>query len=60
MIPKSNFGEGIQQAPSAMAIKNALDTIEAAKQRKLEILADAVQRLANLNMTEDLVQVHQG
>lgn len=58
LIPKSNAGEGIQQAPSALAIKNALDTIESAKVKKTEILAEAVQRLANLNLTEDLVQVH--
>lgn len=46
--------------PVAQAIKKALDNIEGAKQRKTELLSEAVTNLANLNMVEHLMAVHTG
>ena len=38
--------------PAAVNIHNALENIDAAKKRKHEIMAEAVQDLANANTTE--------
>jgi len=38
--------------PAAVNIHNALENIDAAKKRKQEIMAEAVQDLANANTTE--------
>ena len=46
--------------PAALAIKQALDNYNDAKQKKEDILSGMVQELANLNMIEDLMAVHTG
>ena len=46
--------------PASVSIKNALTNIESAKKRKNEIMSEVVQDLANLNMVEQLMTVHQG
>ena len=46
--------------PASIAIKNAIDNLENAKQKRDQSLSDCVQDLANLNMVEKLLQVHQG
>ncbi len=41
--------------PASIAIKNAIDNIENAKQKRDQSLSDCVQDLANLNMVEKLL-----
>ena len=43
-----------------MAIKQALDNIDGAKTKKDEIVREAVENLANMNVQEALMEVHQG
>ena len=59
-MPVSESAQALEQRPPAVAIKGALDTIEAAKTRKEELLREAVEKLANLNMIEELMEVHLG
>ena len=60
MMPKSEMAKSIIDMAPSVAIKTSLDTFDKAKERKTEILNEAVQELANLNMTEELLEVHQG
>ena len=43
-----------------MAIKQALDNIDNAKTKKDDILRECVENLANMNMLDELMLVHQG
>ena len=43
-----------------MAIKQALDNIDAVKLKKDDIMRESVENLANINMIDDLMEVHQG
>ena len=58
MMPVSEQRNDLAQRPPALAIKSALDEIEAAKVRKEENIKEAVEILANLNLHEELMAVH--
>jgi hypothetical protein len=58
MIPNSGQENGVASKPPAVAIKKALDDIEAGKKAKEDIVRGAVEALANLNMVEELMDVH--
>ena len=60
MMPSSESRDALAQRPCALAIKKSLETIEAAKLKKEELIRQAVENLANLNMIEELMEVHQG
>lgn len=60
MMPESQVGSSILEMAPSQAIKSALDSIDSAKNTKNEIISEAVQKLANMNITEDLMLVHQG
>lgn len=46
--------------PAAVAIKQALDNHDQSKGKRDAILKEAVETLSNCNLTEELLQVHQG
>jgi hypothetical protein len=46
--------------PASKAIKQALDNINAAHTKREETMTELVQNLANLNMIDELMPVHQG
>lgn len=46
--------------PAAVAIKQALDNHDQAKSKRDAVLKEAVETLSNCNLTEELLQVHQG
>ena len=46
--------------PAAVAVKQALDNTEQAKTARDAALKQAVENLANLNMVDELLTVHQG
>lgn len=60
MMPVSETSADLAQRPVSLAIKQALANIEGAKSKKEEILKDVVEKLANLNMVDTLLEVHQG
>ena len=60
MMPVSQASTDVAAMPASVAIKNALTNLETAKKRKNEIMSEVVQELANLNMVEQLMTVHQG
>lgn len=60
MMPVSESALALEQKPPALAIKTALDAIEAAKSKKEDLLREAVENLANLNMVEELMEIHLG
>jgi len=57
MLPKSDMASSIADMPVPKAIGNALKTIEASRDGKNDVIAEAVQKLANLNLTEELLQI---
>ena len=59
-IPTSMPVTDVSQMPAAVAVKQALDNIEQAKAKRDGALKEAVENLANLNMIDELLQVHQG
>ena len=59
-IPSSAAVADVSQMPAAVAVKQALDNIEQAKAKRDGALKEAVENLANLNMIDQLLQVHQG
>jgi len=59
-MPVSETATSIAQKPVSLAIKQALGNIEGAKTKKDEILRECVEMLANLNMVNELLEVHQG
>ena len=59
-MPVSETAATIAQQPSALAIKQALDNIDSAKLKKDDILREAVEKLANMNILDDLMAVHSG
>lgn len=59
-MPTSAQAGELINMPAAVNVKNALENIDAAKKRKNEIMAEAVQDLANANTTDDLMKVHRG
>lgn len=60
MLPVSEQAQNVAEKPTAIAIRDALANIENAQKKKSEILAEAVQNLANLNIVEQLMEVHTG
>ena len=60
MMPVSETAATIAQQPPAMAIKQALDNIDSAKLKKDDILREAVEKLANMNILDELMLVHSG
>lgn len=58
MMPQSESGSEAAQRPCSINLKQALDNIEAAKVRKEEIIKEVVDKLANLNLIEELMEVH--
>ena len=60
MMPVSEQAQMVSEKPTAIAIKDALTNIENAQKKKSDILAEAVQNLANLNIVEQLMEVHTG
>lgn len=60
MLPVSEQAQSVAEKPTAIAIRDALTNIESAQQKKQDILAEAVQNLANLNIVEQLMEVHTG
>lgn len=60
MIPASDSANEISEQPCSMAIKQALDNIDSAKTKQEEINREAVENLANMNVQEALMEVHQG
>lgn len=60
MMPVSETASQIAEMPPSVAIKQALSNIDAAKKRKEEIIKDIVEQLANLNIIDELMEVHQG
>ena len=60
MMPVSESGSELSQRPVSVAIKQALENIEASKVKKEDILRETVESLANLTMIEELMAVHQG
>ena len=60
MMPVSETAATIAQQPSAMAIKQALDNIDNARLKKDDILREAVEKLANMNILDELMAVHSG
>ena len=59
-MPVSAQASELINMPAAVNVKNALENIDSAKKRKGEIMAEAVQDLANANTTEELLKVHRG
>lgn len=59
MMPQSDVGSDAAQRPCSVNLKQALDNIDQAKSRKEEIIKEIVDKLANLNMIEELMEVHQ-
>lgn len=59
-MPVSAQASELINMPAAVNVKNALENIDAAKKRKADSMAEAVQDLANANTTERLLAVHQG
>lgn len=59
-IPPPVAVTDVSQMPAAVAVKQALDSNETAKTARDAALKQAVENLANLNMLEDLLSVHQG
>jgi len=60
MMPSSDSAQNIADAPVSKAIKTALDNLDSAKTRKDELLKEIVECLANMNVVEELMEVHQG
>lgn len=60
MIPVSKQTASIDQDPRAVVIKEALEKQEAAKVKKEELLKEAIEKLANLNVIENLMEVYNG
>lgn len=58
-MPVSEASQEIAQRPESLALKQALDIISASKTKKDEIIQGCVSSLANLNMIDDLMKVHQ-
>lgn len=60
MIPVSETAANIASQPCSVAIKQALDNITNSKTKKDEIMKEIVDKLANLNLIEQLMEVHTG
>ena len=60
MMPVSESSADLASRPVSQAIKQALTNIDNAKLKKDELLKEIVEKLANLNMIEQLLEVHQG
>ena len=60
MMPECDSIKDIAQRPISLAIKSALDNIELAKKKKDDILKECVDKLANMNIIEELMEVHNG
>jgi hypothetical protein len=58
IMPKSEIASSIVNMAPSVAIKESLDAVQRANDKKREILNETVQVLANLNMTEELMKVH--
>lgn len=58
-MPQSASAEDVAGRPVAVAIKQALDNMDQAKLKKEEILKEIVDKLSNLNLIEELMEVHQ-
>jgi len=60
MMPQSESAQTLSERPCSKAIKQGLDNIEAAKSKKEDLMREVVEKLANLNMIESLMEVHTG
>lgn len=60
MIPVSDSANQIASQPASLALKQALDNIEGAQTKKQDIMRESVEYLANINVIDDLMLVHQG
>lgn len=60
MIPVSESASQMASQPSSLALKQALDNIEQAQAKKQDIMRESVEYLANINVIDDLMLVHQG
>lgn len=58
MMPVSETAQNLSQQPVSVAIKQALDNIDACRKKKEEILKEVVETLANMNIIEELMEVH--
>ena len=60
MLPASNVGAQLAESPVAINISDALSTTDSAQKRIIEILSECNQRIANLNIMDQLMEVHKG
>lgn len=60
MIPVSDTANQIASAAPSVALKQALDNVEQAQAKKSDIMRESVEYLANINVVDDLMLVHQG
>ena len=60
MLPASNVGAQLAESPVAINISDALSTTDSAQKRIIEILSECNQKIANLNLMDQLMEVHKG
>ena len=59
-IPPPVAMTDVSQMPAAVSIKQALDNQEQAKAKRDATLKEALENLSNLNIIDELLNVHQG
>jgi len=59
MMPQQNQA-GAEGNPAVVAIREAMNALDAVKAEKEATMAQAVQNLENLNAVEDLMEAHRG
>ena len=60
MMPETDTYKDIAAKPVSLAIKSALESIDAARKEKARLIAEAQDTLENYNTIDDLMLVHAG
>lgn len=58
MIPKAAGSDALATNPCVANLKNALDKLDDIGSRSVVVFEEAVQKITNLNILEDLMKVH--